>query len=239
MSAQPPSDAVATTFDEASAAYAREVNDAMAFSGLSVDRFAAAKAERLKQLARAAFGDPAQIAVLDLGCGIGTFHRYLDHTFGALHGLDVSPASIELARAANPHCTYAVYDGVHAPYEDGAFDLIFVACVIHHVPVPDWPGFAAQMRRLLKPGGLAVVFEHNPFNPLTRLVVSRCAFDADAVLLSPRTLRGLMAEAGFTDIRSRSIFTLPPLSALCTRLDPLFARLPFGAQYEMTARAAR
>ena len=42
-----------------------------------------------------------------------------------------------------------------------------------------------------------MVFEHNPFHPLTRLAVSRCAFDFDATLLRPGRLQGLMREVGF------------------------------------------
>lgn len=231
------SETVAATFDDASTAYASEINAAMSFSGLDVDRFAKAKAERLIALGRARLGDPATLRVLDLGCGIGTFDRHLAGAFGALHGLDISADSIAHARAANPSCTYAIYDGAVAPYESGTFDLVFAACVIHHVPPENWAAFAAEMRRMLRPGGLAVVFEHNPFNPLTRLVVSRCAFDADAVLLSPRTLRRLMVAAGFTQVESRSIFTLPPISPLLVRADGLFAALPFGTQHELVAKA--
>lgn len=238
MSGQVKLDSVAATFDDVSAAYAKEINTAMAFSGLDVDRFAKAKAERLIELARTEIGDPATLTVLDLGCGVGTFHRHLEGAFRELHGLDVSASSIDLARAANPGCTYAVYDGSVAPYGNGTFDLVFAACVIHHVPPENWSRFAAEMHRILRPGGLAVVFEHNPFNPLTRLVVSRCEFDEDAVLLSPRTLTRLMDGAGFKEVKSRSIFTVPPLSPVFTRIDKLFASLPFGAQHELTARAA-
>lgn len=226
-----------TTFDAASADYAKEVNDAIAFLGLDVARFAEAKAERLTELARTQFATPASLKVLDLGCGIGMFHRHLAGAFGELHGLDVSASSIAIARAANPWCSYAVYDGTRAPYGDGTFDLIFTACVIHHVPLEGRHAFAAEMRRMLRPGGLAVVFEHNPFNPLTRLGVARCPFDADAVLISPGALRRLMAGAEFNEVRARSLFTLPPLTPAVIRLDRLFAALPLGAQYELTARA--
>ena len=44
-------------------------------------------------------------------------------------------------------------------------------------------GFVADMVRVTRPGGLVCVIEHNPLNPLTRLAVNRCPFDADAVLL--------------------------------------------------------
>ncbi|MFG1357981.1 class I SAM-dependent methyltransferase [Xanthobacter pseudotagetidis] len=225
-----------TTFDAASADYAKEVNEAIAFLGLDAERFAEAKAKRLIELARAQFANPALLKVLDLGCGIGMFHRHLAGAFGELHGLDVSSSSIAIARAANLWCSYAVYDGTRAPYADGTFDLIFTACVIHHVPPEGRRAFADEMRRMLRPGGLVVVFEHNPFNPLTRLGVARCPFDADAVLISPNALRRLMVGAKFKDARARSLFTLPPLTPAMIRLDRLFAALPLGAQYEVTAR---
>jgi SAM-dependent methyltransferase len=228
---------VASTFDEVSTGYEQQVNGAMAFSGLEVDLFARAKADRLKELAQRALGDPSSLRVLDIGCGVGAFHRHLQSTFRELHGLDVSASSIEVARKANPGCHYQVYDGQAAPYEAGAFDLVFAACVIHHVPPENWPSFVAEIKRLLRPGGMIVVFEHNPFNPLTRLVVSRCEFDEDAVLLSRGQLRSLAVKAGFSEIASRSIFTLPPISPLLVRLDSLFGQLPFGSQHELLARA--
>jgi SAM-dependent methyltransferase len=228
---------VASTFDEASTGYEQQVNGAMAFSGLEVDHFAHAKADRLKALAQRTLGSLSSLSVLDMGCGVGAFHRHLKSTFYALHGLDVSTASIEVARNGNPQCHYHIYDGKVAPFEDGAFDLVFAACVIHHVPPENWPSFVAEIKRLLRPGGMMVVFEHNPFNPLTRLVVSGCEFDRDAVLLSPRKLRSLAVQAGFSEIVSRSIFTLPPVSPLLIRLDSLFGRLPFGSQHQLIARA--
>ena len=45
------------------------------------------------------------------------------------------------------------------------------------------PAFVAELARVVRPGGLVVVFEHNPLNPLTRLVVSRVTFDDGVRLL--------------------------------------------------------
>jgi hypothetical protein len=57
--------------------------------------------------------------------------------------------------------------------------------VLHHVPPADREALLARVATKLAPGGKLVVFEHNPWNPLTRKVVAECAFDADAVLLPP------------------------------------------------------
>jgi SAM-dependent methyltransferase len=102
---------------------------------------------------------------------------------------------------------------------------------MHHVPPAQWPAFAAEMKRVVRPGGLAVVFEHNPFNPLTRRVVSNCEFDADAVLLRPKQTRALLADAGFRDLQSRSILSVPSFGKGTRAVDLALGRLPLGAQY--------
>ena len=80
-------------------------------------------------------------------------------------------------------CRYEAYDGERLPYDDERFDVAFAICVLHHVRPAERPRFVGELRRVVRPGGLVALFEHNPLNPLTRLAVHRCAFDGDAVLL--------------------------------------------------------
>ena len=60
------------------------------------------------------------------------------------------------------------------PVPDASVDVVFAICVVHHVPPAHWGAFAAEMARVLRPGGVAAIFEHNPLNPVTRRVVSNC-----------------------------------------------------------------
>ena len=83
--------------------------------------------------------------------------------------------------AANPTVRYQAYDGKTLPYDDASVDLAFAIRVMHHVAVGDRPQFASELRRVVRPGGLAVIFEHNPYNPLTQHVVRNCEFDEGAV----------------------------------------------------------
>ncbi|TIP60771.1 MAG: class I SAM-dependent methyltransferase, partial [Mesorhizobium sp.] len=80
---------------------------------------------------------------------------------------------------------------------------------VHHVPPAFWLDFFREMRRVVRPGGVACIIEHNPYNPLTRLAVLRCPFDQDAVLLNAAKARSLLQETGFSDIRSEHFLLLP------------------------------
>jgi len=75
------------------------------------------------------------------------------------------------------------------------------------------------------------VIEHNPLNPLTRLAVSRCAFDRDAVLLRAGRTEALMTQAGFGAVRSRYFVLLPSAAPWARRVERACRHLPLGAQY--------
>ena len=183
-------------------------------------------------LARRRLGNLADVCALDVGCGDGLFDRYLAG-LGELDGADASEAMIERARETNPHARYHVADGVGLPFADDAFDLVFTVCVLHHVPPEERDRFAAELRRVTRPGGLVVVFEHNPWNPLTRLVVARCPFDEDTVLLGRREASRRLATAGLRTVEHGYLLFSPWRA---TRLERLLARVPLGAQYYVAAQ---
>ena len=226
----------AKTFDAYQASYSDTVNDAVSFTGLDVDFFTRVKADYILDIVEATFGHPADVTALDVGCGVGNFHTLLGPKFGTLHGVDVSKDSIRMAREKHPDIDYEVYDGRHLPYADNTYDLAFTICVMHHVPPENWPNFVSEMKRVLKPGGLALVFEHNPQNPLTMRAVNTCPFDEDAVLLRSTRTVDLFNEAGFKAVEKRFILSVPASNAILRKVDRLFSSLPFGAQYYVSAR---
>ncbi|HEY3541209.1 MAG TPA: class I SAM-dependent methyltransferase [Gaiellaceae bacterium] len=223
-------------FDEYKDSYREEVERSISFAGADLDVFTQAKATALLRLVRRRLGDPGTVRALDVGCGAGETDRHLVSELREIHGVDVSPEILETARAENPSVTYSAYDGERLPYEDGEFDLAFAICVVHHVPPPQWPSFARELARVVRPGGLVTVIEHNPLNPLTRLAVARCAFDDDAVLLgAPRAAR-LLAEAGVDDVHSEYIVFHPFRRPALRELEHHLRRLPLGAQYVTAGR---
>jgi SAM-dependent methyltransferase len=147
--------------------------------------------------------------MLDVGCGVGSFHPPLRGIVGCLSGIDVSASSIAQARADNPHGDYRAFDGKRFPYPSASFDLVTAICVLHHVAPSEWLGFVSEMRRVVRPGGLVCIIEHNPYNPLTRLAVMRCEFDRDAQLLGAGKTQMLMSESGLREIGARYFLLLP------------------------------
>lgn len=234
----PQQQAIAEEFDRYKETYDDAVNRAIAFSGQKVESFTRAKAADLLRTLTSRFSSPRGLNLLDVGCGIGNYHPFLTPVVGSVSGVDVSSACIAKAQQRNPGVSYAVYDGDRLPYRDQQFDVTFCVCVLHHVPPDRWPRFVGEMRRVTRPGGLVVIYEHNPANPLTRKVVRDCDFDRDAVLLTMTQTRDLLTAAGCSDVGTSSILTLPPIGAFVERLDGLFARLPLGSQYRAVGHVA-
>ena len=222
---------MAELFDKYDKSFGAVVQSSINFSGLPHSFFIAAKVDALRELIATRLHGMHNPHMLDVGCGVGEFHPFVQGMFGRICGADVSAASIAQARIRNPGVQYEAYVGETLPYESAAFDLSVAICVLHHVPPTQWVGFLREMRRVVRPGGLVCLIEHNPLNPLTRLAVARCEFDRDAVLLRAGRARALMADAGLHDARSHYFLLLPSAAPMARRVEQGLWRIPLGAQY--------
>jgi SAM-dependent methyltransferase len=133
-------------------------------SGEDPDYFARAKIDEVGR--RWAALKPAEpSAILDFGTGIGNALPFLAKRFAGarITGLDVSEKSLAIAERRFPRvATLKRYDGGDVPLAPRSFDLIFSACVFHHIDAAEHVRLFGQLKRLLKPGGLMVIFEHIP-----------------------------------------------------------------------------
>jgi SAM-dependent methyltransferase len=214
--------------------YVRDIETSIKFSGLDLDFFTRGKMVEIERIARDRFADLSKISCIDIGCGIALGHRWLNGRFASLTGVDVSAEAIAKAAADNPCNHYCSYDGAALPFDPGTFDIAFTICVLHHVPPGDWLHFLCEVRRVLRPGGIFLVIEHNPFNPLTQLTVFRCPFDRDAHLLRPGKLRRLMWQSGFKGVKSRYLFAVPLGGRIGDAANRGLSWAPIGAQYVTT-----
>lgn len=109
--------------------------------------------------------------VVDLGCGSGIFTYLLSTRGYDVEGLDISPKLLELGRRKWPTIPFVEGDVEHLPYEDGALDGVLLSGIVHHFPDPRL--FAAEVFRVLRPGGRFVAFDPNRRNPFMYLYRDR------------------------------------------------------------------
>lgn len=216
--------------------YVAQVNQSIEFSGLEQGFFTRGKARRMLEILRRRGQTPSAMSLIDIGCGVGLMHGLVASEFRAVVGVDVARDALAEARRRNPRVRYREYDGLRLPVERGSFDVATALCVMHHVPPTQWASFVEEARSALRPGGWLMVFEHNPWNPLTRLAVARCPFDFDAVLIAPTRLTRLLREGGFADVHAEFLFFTPFSHAIAERLDSGLRWLPAGAQYVVVGR---
>ena len=116
--------------------------------------------ENLGNIRRALEGAPAGGALVDLGCADGS--RTLDFAAqaraGSTYGVEVTPAHARAARARGVDVVEADLNG-RLPFDDARFDIVVSNQVIEHLA--DTDRFVSEIRRILRPGGLAVTSTEN------------------------------------------------------------------------------
>ena len=217
-------------------AYVNEVERSVDFLNVPHEFFIRAKGEALLEIVQRHVGDPSTLSFLDVGCGVGSMQRYVAAAARKSVGVDMSAESVETARATYPGVEFHAYSGERLPFDDGAFDVVFAVNVMRHVPPAQWPAFSQELMRVVRPGGVVCVFEHDPYNPLTRLAVFRCEFDDDAVLLTHRKLLGLLTGAGGVHEESRYILFFPFKASFTAPIERRLKFLPLGAQHCVAVR---
>ena len=225
-------------FDAVVTEYRRQHAQSISFAGNDLDYFARYKIDELAKIARNAKLDP--LSILDFGAGIGNSLKPIREAYpnAAIKCLDVSAESLKLCEKQNvANMSTHIYDGQNLPFSDQLVDLAFTACVFHHIPEQDHIQLLSEIRRCLTPGGRFVLFEHNPYNPLTRLAVKRCPFDKHAVLITAPEMKRRFEAAGFTKVRDQYHIFFPQQLALLRPLEAFLHWLPFGGQYLLDAQS--
>jgi len=123
--------------------------------------------ERALGLARLSAGE----SVLDIGCGTGTLAIAAKRQIGPngyVCGIDASAEMIRRAsgkaRKAGADVAFQIALVESLPFSDGTFDVVLSTLMLHHLPGTLRNRCAAQVRRVLKPGGrlLAIDFGTAP-----------------------------------------------------------------------------
>ena len=179
--------------------------------------------------------------LLDFGCGTGLFLEtlYAAGFTGRARGCDISAGMLaEAGRRTLPSALagFDLVEHLRWPYDDASFDAVTICAVLHHVDPSERDRLFEQARRVLKPGGYLFVFEHNPFNPVTRLVVAQTPIDQNAILLTPREVRQRLRRSDLACVSTRYTMFAPPRLPGIERCEWLLGWLPLGGQYVVTGR---
>lgn len=160
------------------------------------------QSELLDMLRREGFFSLSDKRILELGCGAGgVLREFLSFgaTPGLLHGIELLPQRLAVARSAAPHLPLVNGDGRHLPFPDRSFDLVMQFTVFSSILDNDVRcAIAGEMRRVLKPDGVILWYDFwiNPVNPQTRGV-------------NPSEIRGLFPGCRYS---LRRITLAPPIT---------------------------
>lgn len=112
----------------------------------------------------AAVGGPGK-AVLDLGCRAGALSQHF-LTGNEVTGVDVDEHALEHAARRGLRTVWGDVEEP-LPFEDETFDAVVAGEILEHVRFPD--EVVAEIRRVLKPGGVVVGSVPNAFRLKNRL----------------------------------------------------------------------
>ena len=152
----------------------------------------------LQDRALVEFGTSPPRSILDVGCGTGIFASRLEEGLapGGVVGCDLSSGMLAEAAARSRRVNWVRGDSARMPFRDGAFEAVVCTQAFHFFDqLTAW----AEFRRVLTPGGRALV---GMFNPRTDIGSRRIGQLGSKVLKTPTTwptrpeIKRLATEAG-------------------------------------------
>jgi SAM-dependent methyltransferase len=219
-------------FDRFSGDYENLVTDSVRtrFGGGSSEFFHERKMKLLLRFLRRKGIGASQLSWLDVGCGRGDLLQSGSGHFRERCGCDPSEGMLSAADSGVEVRPQTAATSI--PFDSQAFDLVTAVCVYHHVLPADRVDLTVEVKRVMKPGGIFVMIEHNPINPITRLVVSRVPLDRDAQLLSARAAASVSLAAGLKPSLTEYFLYFPKaIYEKLGRVEDMLSWLPLGGQY--------
>jgi SAM-dependent methyltransferase len=182
-------------------------------------------------------GENTKLATwLDVGCGEGTLLNLGKPYFREVVGCDISAGMIQNCQGLEVRRQESC-DRI--PFDSGSFDLVTTVCVYHHVDAAERGPLTSEIWRVLKPGGIFCIIEHNPLNLVTQLIVRSTPLDKRARLLSAAEAKRLIRFAEMRVLETQYFLLLPEriyrkMASFETRLSAI----PLGGQYAVFGQKA-
>jgi SAM-dependent methyltransferase len=163
-------------------------------------------------------------------------------------GIDLTPAMVDVARALVPTATLQVGDLTALPLDSDSFDVALCQQGLQFVP--DQPAAAAEMRRVLRPGGRALVscwseVDRNPLFAGFRDGLQALGWsDLEPVFATPFSLGAdrlgeLLADAGFVDVEVAEVELALPIPDPRDVAEQYAAVPPFSLRWNVATETER
>lgn len=175
------------------------------------------------------------LKVLDFGCGIGDTSNYLKKCLphAEVYGTDTSLNAIEYAKKRFPDIHFYLINEL----QETNFDLCYCNGVFHHIIPSQRAEVINFIYSKLHQGGIFSLFDNNPLNPGTRIVMSKIPFDRDAIIISSKKAGKLLEkDKQFKILEKRFLFYFPKKLRFLRFIEKYLIHVPFGAQYCVLAQ---
>ena len=148
--------------------------------------------------------------VLDVGCGTGALAGHVAAHGYEVVGLDVSPGMLAQAMERNLASVFAAFAS-EMPFADNSFDLAYTVATLHHFETTARvAAVIGEIGRVVRPGGVVLIWDHNPLNPYWSLLMRRVPQDSgdERLVAMPEILADVQA-AGLRTVSARRLGLVP------------------------------
>lgn len=140
---------------------------------------------------------PSGARILDIGCGPGTFTKYLLEKGFNVEGIDLSEEMIKIAKVKVPKANFKLMDMRRISYPGNFFDGLLAAYSLIHIPTEEMIDTLRGFKKILKPNGSMMIivqggepdkFVNEPLKKGEKIFIN---------FFTKERLSKLVAQAGF------------------------------------------
>lgn len=167
-------------------------------------------------------------SILDYGSGIGLATKFFLDFFPSAktYAYDVSDESIKILKENYPNINTDQKEIFNRK-----FDLITCFGVFHHIHKEERLKYLKLINNMLEETGKFFIFEHNPYNPITRHIVSNCPYDEGVELISMKEFKSYAKKEKLLVCSQGYTLFFPEQLKYLRKFEKKISWIPLGGQY--------